>query len=396
MASLLKKKTARILSIDGGGIRGLIPATILKNWEDKIGPISQHFHMLSGTSTGGIIACGLANNIKAIDLVSLYADNGASIFNSQWTALGGLASQLYDASGLEKVVAKALLGNLSSVSKDLLVTTYDIENRIPFLFKSWKARGVELSENELAGNYDFKLQDVARATSAAPTYFTPAQIVNSSGTKYAMIDGGVYANDPAMCAYIAAKRIYPLADEYLIVSLGTGATVKPIKYEDAVSFGIAGWAKPLLDIMFDGVTSTTEYELSQILNVTQYRFQTSLKNGSEAMDDVSSQNLSNLIKDANLTGITYSSQMDSMIERLKEPLIDVTKLGYPKVTTKVSAGMQVVSQANVKTVVNPTNASAAMVGGISGGFLGGPIGAAIGAGLGYLFGNTDVAQKVKV
>ena len=146
-----------------------------------------------------------------------------------------------------------------------------------------------------------------------------------------MIDGGVFANNPAMCTYAAARRLYPKADEYVVVSLGTGNLVKPVKYADASSYGLAGWLRPLLDIMFDGVASTTEYELSQ-LGISQYRFQTSLVGASEAMDDASPENLAALQKVAQKTIKTYSSDMNALVKRLSEPLTTLSALGYPKQT----------------------------------------------------------------
>src|SRR5260221_3191726 len=128
---------------------------------------------------------------------------------------------------MEGVIKDTLAGQLSGVLKDLIVTAYDIERRTPYLFKSWKARGLELKPTETGRGYDFKLEDIARATSAAPTYFSPAKIKSTSGVEFAMVDGGVFANNPAMAAYVAARRIYPKADEYLVVSIGTGSLVHP-------------------------------------------------------------------------------------------------------------------------------------------------------------------------
>lgn len=323
----LIKKVARILSIDGGGIRGLIPATIIKDWEKTVGLMSDRFHMIAGTSTGGILACGLAQGTSAVTLSDFYIKEGPKIFASSWSALGGAAGELYNALPLEQAVSSALHGSLSNIVPELLVTSYDIENRQPFLFKNWKARGYELQDNERAADNDFMLKDVSRATSAAPTFFTPAKITNRTGKTYALIDGGVYANNPAMCAYVAARRLYPKADEYLIVSLGTGAIKKPIQYSDAVSFGILGWARPLLDIMFDGVSATTEYELSQ-LGVTQYRFQASLVGANEAMDDVSTVNLAALQKIAQKA--VSPSDSAALLSRLLEPMTSRASLGYPK------------------------------------------------------------------
>lgn len=324
------KKVARILCIDGGGIRGMIPSTIIAEWEKTLGPISSHFHMLSGTSTGGILACALAQGVTADKLIGFYKAKGPQIFASQFGALGGVAGELYDAQNLVDAIKSVLKGNLSTVEKDLLITSYNIEARQPYLFKSWKARGYELG-NETSKENNFQLADVARATSAAPTFFSPALIKNETGKSFPLIDGGVFANNPAMCAYVAARRLYPRADEYVVVSLGTGSLIKPVKYSDASSFGLAGWLRPLLDIMFDGVASTTEYELSQ-LGISQYRFQTSLVGASEAMDDASPENLTALQKVAHKTIKTNSKDMAALVKRLQEPLTPLDKLGYPKQT----------------------------------------------------------------
>lgn len=323
------RKTARILSIDGGGIRGLIPAIILNEWEKQIGSIKENFHMIAGTSTGGILACATSQGIKGSALIDLYKKNGPKIFEGSFTTLGGIASQLYDANNLVNVVKDVLKGSLSEIQNDLLVTSYNIEARQPFLFKSWKARGYELDTAERAEDSNFQLVDVARATSAAPTYFTPALVKNQKGKTFPLIDGGVYANNPAMCAYVAARRIYPKADEYLIVSLGTGGLTKPIQYQDALNYGLAGWLRPLLDIMFDGVASTTEYELANLPGVSQFRFQTSLVGASEAMDDVSPENLSNLVKVTEKMLKARDNDTQKLVKRLKEKKTSLKDLGYP-------------------------------------------------------------------
>ncbi len=382
------RKVARILSIDGGGIRGLIPATILKRWEVEVGPIAQRFHMIAGTSTGGILSCALTkpSPVSATNLVDMYQKRGAEIFAGDWTSLGGVASVMYDVAGLEKVVGETLgKAQLGQVSKDLLITTYDIERRVPYLFKSWKARGYELNPKDIPKGFDFALKDVARATSAAPTYFNPAKIKALDGTSYSVVDGGVFANNPAMCAYVAARRIYPNADEYLIVSIGTGATVKPIKYEEAINFGLVGWLKPLLDILFDGSSAVTEYELSQLPQVTQYRFQADLTGSSEAMDDVTPENLTNLIKVADGSVAKFSTPMHELMAKLKEPMTPLDTLGYPTKITPVKPGTQVVSKAKVR----PKTASTAAAIGAGIGTLAAPgpgtvAGAGIGYGLGWL------------
>lgn len=382
------KKVARILSIDGGGIRGIVPASIIAALEAILKtPIMSHFHMVAGTSTGGILACGL--NIKkplsGQELVEFYQQKGGQIFEAPSAgALTGLAGELYSAEGLEKVLEGILPGNLSDVKNDLLVTSYDIESRNPFIFKSWQARAIESLKSEIP-NFDFPIKSVARATSAAPTYFKPARITNLAGESFALIDGGVYANNPAMCAYAAATRLYPLADEYQILSLGTGELKVPFLYDDAVNWGLVGWARPLLDVMFSGVSETISYELAQLQpTVSQCRLQTKLQNGSENMDDVSPANLKALLEDTKKTISDNQTLIDDLITRLrKEPLTSRALLGYPG--EKVSGVIRKPKVATIPTIIkNPVGGivAGAATGGAIGLAVGGPVGAVIGAGLG--------------
>jgi uncharacterized protein len=379
------KKVARILCIDGGGIKGLIPATIIAEWEKVLGPIAQHFHMLAGTSTGGILAAGLAGGTPAEKLMGLYRDNGPAIFESSSLSLGGLTGQLYEAEPLERAMQKVLTGDLADLPGELLIPAYDIEAKSPFLFKSWKAAGIELSTGDKQSGYNFPLMQACRATSAAPTFFPPAKVRAEDGKEYALIDGGVFANNPAMLAYVAARRLYPKADEFLIVSLGTGQLTKPVKYDDAMEFGLVGWARPLLDIMFEGVSATTEYQLSQMAGVSQYRFQTSLEGGSEAMDDASQENLASLIKLAAKTCDKFGSDMKGLAERLREPLTNRAALGFPTRTAPPKP-VKAVTIVPPKKVITPVTAIGATGGAVAGGAVGGPLGALIGAVGGWLAG----------
>ena len=178
-------EAVRILSIDGGGIRGIIPAMVLQWIEGTTGKrISEMFHMVADTSTGGLLACGLVTPARgseprsATEMVDLYRNRGGEIFHSSfWKGFGslcGIADEKYDAEALEKILKKYFgEAKLSQVAKDLLVTSYNIETRRPFFFKSWKARGEKLDNDETAADRDFLIRDLCRATSAAPTYFEP-------------------------------------------------------------------------------------------------------------------------------------------------------------------------------------------------------------------------------
>lgn len=279
----------RILSIDGGGIRGLIPALVLAELEHiSQVPCASLFDLITGTSTGGILALGLAKGYPASQLVQLYEQQGQAIFSRpRWRrlfSLFGLTEEKYPSQGIDAVLDRYFgATRLSEAKTAVLVTSYEIEYRTAFFFRSSRARQDPA--------YDFPMKDIARATSAAPTYFEPAKLIASNPANYwALIDGGVYANNPGMCAYVDARSTAP-REPLTLVSLGTGSTTRRIPYHKARGWGIAGWAKPLLDIVFDGVSNTVDYQLKHLLPASYYRFQTNLDPRSDTMDNVSPDNL---------------------------------------------------------------------------------------------------------
>lgn len=309
----------KVLSIDGGGIRGVIAARILQEIETRARrPLGQAFDLIAGTSTGGIIACGLAKPdgpLSTAQLLQLYLQRGSEIFHrSLWrtvTTVGGVADERYPAEPIEEVL-KQILGDtkLSHVGNPkLLVTSYAIElppiarssaspdsTRAPFFFKSWN---VDDPAKPLAAGWDFLLRDVARATSAAPTYFPPALIYSVAGERAALVDGGVVANNPAMCALAEAMRLWP-GREYVVVSVGTGELERDIPYREAKDWGLVEWARPVLSVLMDGSCDTVTYQLDRILGARHFRFNISLGTRGDPtaayddMDDTSPENLAML------------------------------------------------------------------------------------------------------
>ena len=165
----------RILSIDGGGIRGIIPATVLSEIERRTGRhVAELFDVIAGTSTGGILACGLTLPDSAghpartaAELVRMYVDEGPRIFPHEFLGrIRSLVDEKYPQKGIESVL-QTYMGDamLSDTLTEIVVTAYDIERRRPFFFRSARARA--------DARYDFPLRMVARSTSAAPTYFEP-------------------------------------------------------------------------------------------------------------------------------------------------------------------------------------------------------------------------------
>ncbi len=297
----------KILSIDGGGIRGIIPAMVLAKIEEMTSkPICKLFDFISGTSTGGILALCLtkpSNNNQDIpaysaqDIVNLYVEYGKKIFSSdilhRITSFNGLFDEKYSSGGIESLLKKYLgTSRLSDCLTHILIPSYELGLRRPFFFKSWHA------QNKNERKHDFYMWQVARATSAAPTYFEPFRLEtdNDNSEYYSLIDGGVFANNPAMCAFADAKVLYKDIDDIMMVSLGTGELTKSIPYDKAKDWGLAKWAKPILDTIFDGESDTVDYQLRHLLKRNNYyRIQTSLEQlGKDEIDDASDKNIQEL------------------------------------------------------------------------------------------------------
>lgn len=308
----------RVLSIDGGGIRGIIPALVLAEIERRTERrIADLFELIAGTSTGGLLALALARPggdggpmHTAEKLVGLYDEAGPKIFSrSLWQRVRsaeGLIDEKYDDdefnAALERYLGDA---RLSDALTDVLVTAYETGERFPFFFKS--ARSDQPS-------YDFPMQVAARATSAAPTYFEAARA--RSDREYSLVDGGVFAVNPAMCAYAEVRRDHPKA-EVLLLSLGTGELTRSLPYEKIKDWGVVEWARPVLDVVFDGVSDVTDYQLRQVLEEGKYwRLQTELEGPKDALDDASERNRRALHARGRKLISDRSEQIDAICERL--------------------------------------------------------------------------------
>jgi patatin-like phospholipase/acyl hydrolase len=291
--------TKRILAIDGGGIRGVIPAKVLVNIEQLTGKrIAELFDLIAGTSTGGILAAGLCvpdpatkgPKYAATQLLDLYTNNGHKIFASSlprkvWSVLVGSE---YSPSGLEDQLLAKLEGwHLADAVTGLLITSFDMHAGEAWFFSRRKALA-DPTRNYL-------LREVARATSAAPTYFPPFHFDARDKDGPVLVDGGVFANNPALCAWVDEHEQIQAGGDVLILSLGTGSVPHPVTFSRARRWGKVFWAQPAIGSFLDGQSDTTEYELRQLLEPRRYlRLQVKLPLASERMDDVSEKNISAL------------------------------------------------------------------------------------------------------
>lgn len=303
--------STRILAIDGGGILGLIPAMVLAELEARAGrPAGELFDLVAGTSTGGIIACAVAAGMPAQTVVDLYRRRGRDIFSRTWghrlASCFGLAGAQYAADGITGALADVFQDRkLSDCTTAVLIPAYDIGARTTILFKSTKARDVRR---------DFFLRDVARATSAAPTYFPPARITSLAGEVVTAVDGGIYANNPAGLALAQVVKAGGLSGATM-VSLGTGQLARPYLYAAAQNWGLTAWARPLLDCMFDGQSDTAAHQSQAFLGAGYVRLQPALP-GDMAMDDVSDTALATLEAVARGLIAEQDEALDTMCARL--------------------------------------------------------------------------------
>jgi uncharacterized protein len=289
-------RPAVVLAIDGGGIRGIIPAMILESIRQALGrEIHEAFDLISGTSTGGIVALGLgtgANNGQPYtpgQMVQLYVDNGAAIFKAGFLSLvSRLWRPKYPSSGIEQTLQKFFGATmLSSARTSLLISSYDLQGQLPFFFKSHR-----IPDDP---SFDWPVWQAARATSAAPTFFPAFHLFRDQPkADYALVDGGIAVNDPAVSAYAEARRVYPNAKGYVVVSVGCGDRSDHITYQQCKNWGLLQWATKITTVILDSVEEATDYELHNMQGseLTYFRLQVSPMAGpSPDMDNVSSKNL---------------------------------------------------------------------------------------------------------
>ncbi len=293
----------RILSLDGGGIRGLITAVWLAELEKQLKkPIRQFFDLIAGTSTGSILASALSLGIPAQKIVELYLEKGSTIFpgtaSRLWSRVtrvfaDGVSAPKYDPAGLEQclqeVFGKKTLGSLKVPT---LIFSYNVFAREPVAFKSYRENFQNLP-----------IWEVVRASCSAPTYFPSMQLkVGQSTQPY--IDGGVAANNPSACAVAEGLAINSkekkadrvALDNFVLASFGTGSSTRPISAKESQEWGALEWAVPIIDVLFDGSTDTSDYVARQIVADDRYfRFQMPLDKAYDDMDRADDVNLNALV-----------------------------------------------------------------------------------------------------
>jgi len=231
----------RILSIDGGGIKGVFPAAFLSSIENALGggSISEFFDLIAGTSTGGIIALGLGLGLKAGDVLGFYEKYGPDIFPRKgfWSWFGAAK---YDVEPLRKALDQTFGSKrLGDSTRRLLVPSFNATTGRIHIYKTAHHPRLQM---------DFKVPviDVALATSAAPVYLPP----HRSGQDIVLIDGGIWANNPVGLAVTEAISMLGRTGPDLDV-LSIGCTAKPPDFTQR-GRGLTFWARRAIDAAMEG------------------------------------------------------------------------------------------------------------------------------------------------
>src|SRR5258708_7100296 len=213
--------TRRLLAIDGGGIKGVFPASFLATLERATGKrVVDYFDLIAGTSTGGIIALGLGLGFSAEEILSFYKSDGPKIFDTfgLFASLRQSRRSKYDPDALQQALSRIFQGKrLGESLTRLIIPAFDSNRGSVRVFKTAHQPRFEMDHAETA-------VDVAMATAAAPTYF-PAHDMNRGAT---LVDGGVWANNPASLAAVESLAVLKWVPEDTRL-LSIGCTVVPLE-----------------------------------------------------------------------------------------------------------------------------------------------------------------------
>jgi uncharacterized protein len=328
----------RILSIDGGGLRGLLPLLILEEIEAKTGkPIADSFDLISGTSTGGIIACAITLRDPSTKKLkfslqqvrSFYEKYGSTIFYDKAINVGNLLYPKYYSHYFEAVLKHFFDSfRLQDCQTPLLIPSFKIDDFSPFYFTS---RYVTPGSAENDAGKNFTLIDICRSTAAAPTYFSSHYIEyleqNAHAKSCNLIDGGVFVNNPALAAlaevlnhgndvlYKRDKTEDIKIDDIYLMSLGTGLSTQSITRSQGQKWGKVQWAPRLIEIMMQGNSVSVHEQIKVLLKKEQYlRLNVHLPDSLTRMDD-SSLNTQQGLNKLFLSGIRNNAIQIAAIEK---------------------------------------------------------------------------------
>jgi len=307
----MKTNEKVIISIDGGGIRGIVSSYILNIVEKELGnPLVDYIDLAAGTSTGAIIAAGIASRIPMERMLDLYLTEGPNIFSrdlkQRIKSVNGLRGGKFDLENFQSILRKYFSDStLNDLECDFLATSYNMSTAKPEFFN----RRIEGGKSVV---------DVVSASAAAPTYFSPVEIDMDF-----FIDGGVVTSNPSMVAFAELKNYYNLpADEIFILSVGNGARLK--HYDDPSKWFKLKWINPLIDIQMSADGGVVHFQLSRIYKSIDksdlyYRINDYLPSDiSTDMGNASKKNINNLLKFAETVANKSEQKIENIIKKLKK------------------------------------------------------------------------------
>lgn len=308
-----ENKPVKILSIDGGGVRGIVPAMILEAIEKKMSKrnhIAESFDVFAGTSTGGLIVMMLnvpdsENNPRysVSDIVKFYKVLSPKIFDRSYFryffTLGGLTGAKYHSEGLEKLLKQYFLDyKLSDLRSNVVIPSFNITKNHMHFFRTSQAATFE--------NKDYYLRDVGRATSAAPTYFDPVEIRSMGRDSMDIfIDGGVGINNPTISSVVYAIELFGINRPFFVLSIGCGSydevyhrSVRYDKFHNN-AMGVFDWSTEIIDILMNSVNDVAHYQAMMGLKPKYYyRLQVPMDGALLSMDNADPANIEKLISAA--------------------------------------------------------------------------------------------------
>ena len=258
-------KKFRILCLDGGGIRGLYSAQILKRMKKDCNiDFYNDFDLIVGTSTGSILAGSIVKQIDIEKVIALYVNEGKNIFKKRWLSRIGLFASKYNPNPLKEQL-KAIFKNttLGDIEKPLLINATDIGNSTQFVFKTTFNGQQDSNGNtkELVRDKEILLSDAILASSSAPIFFPPHKIGN-----FLLADGGLWANSPVLVALAEAKKIFKMEpNDVIIVSIGTGVEENDYHINTKWWGFLTGWKREKLISMILNLQTKTNNSLLQFL-----------------------------------------------------------------------------------------------------------------------------------
>jgi uncharacterized protein len=284
-----KPKRFQILALDGGGAKALFTAHVLARLEQDLGvTVRDSFDLIAGTSAGGIVALGLGAGLKPKEIVCHYEELVDKVFPASrrrvWRRLRQLRSPIYDAEALRQALT-GVLGTrlLGDSTKRLVVPAWDVQRGTVHIFKT-------PHHTRLTRDWRIPMVDVAMATSAAPLFFPAAHVDG-----HRLIDGGVWANNPAVVAIAEAVSMLNIPlDTITVLNVGTidQLTDHPKRLDRG---GLLQWAKPIAPLILSASSRGGQGLAEHLIGKSNYtRFDTLVPGGLYALDSADPNDVAGL------------------------------------------------------------------------------------------------------